>query len=34
MSLANTGVVSTYTFKIPRLEGFDTGITDLYVEFP
>jgi len=34
MSLANTGVVSTYTFKIPRLEGFDIGINDLYVEFP
>jgi len=34
MSLANTGVVSTYTFKIPRKDGLDEGITDFYIEFP
>ena len=34
MSLANTGELSTYTFKVPRLDGLNEGITDFYVEFP
>ena len=34
MSLSNTGESSTYTFKIPRLEGLTEGITDLYIQFP
>jgi len=34
MSVANTGEESTYTFKIPRLDGLTTDITDLYIKFP
>ena len=31
MSLANTGEMSTYTFKVPRLDGLNESINDFYV---